>query len=58
MGITYRDAGVNIEMGNETIKRIKKDVESTFGPEVLTGLGGFGSLFVPDLTKYKEPVLV
>ncbi|NLM97026.1 MAG: phosphoribosylformylglycinamidine cyclo-ligase [Halanaerobiaceae bacterium] len=58
MGISYRDAGVNIDLGNETVRRIKRDVESTFGPEVLTGLGGFGSLYVPDLTGYKEPVLV
>ncbi len=58
MGLSYKDAGVNIEAGNQTIKKIKKDVESTFGPEVLTGLGGFGGLFAPDLGGYKEPVFV
>ncbi len=58
MGLSYKDAGVNIEAGNQTISKIKKDVESTFGPEVLTGLGGFGGLFAPDLGGYKEPVFV
>lgn len=58
MGLSYKDAGVNIEAGNQTIRKIKKDVESTFGPEVLTGLGGFGGLFAPDLGGYKEPVFV
>lgn len=58
MGLNYKDAGVNIEVGNETVSRIKKDVEATFGPGVLTGLGGFGGLFAPDLKGYKEPVFV
>ncbi|MFP4661422.1 MAG: phosphoribosylformylglycinamidine cyclo-ligase [Halanaerobiales bacterium] len=58
MGLSYKDAGVDIETGNQTVRKIKKDVESTFGPEVLTGLGGFGGLFAPDLAGYEEPVFV
>lgn len=58
MGINYKDAGVDIDAGNEAVSRIKKDVESTFGTGVLTGLGGFGGMFAPDLKGYEEPVLV
>ncbi|MFW5999505.1 MAG: phosphoribosylformylglycinamidine cyclo-ligase [Halanaerobiaceae bacterium] len=54
----YKDAGVDIEAGERAVARIQDDVESTFVPEVLTGLGGFGALFAPDLTGYEEPVLV
>ncbi len=58
MSINYKDAGVNIEKGYEAVQRIKRDVESTHGPEVLGGLGGFGGIFAPDLTGLTEPVLV
>lgn len=58
MGLSYEDAGVNIEAGNKAVRMIKKDVESTFGPEVLTELGGFGGLFALNLQGYQEPVLV
>lgn len=58
MGLSYRDAGVNIEAGSQTVKKIKKDVESTFRPGVLNGLGGFAGLFAPDLGDYQEPVFV
>lgn len=55
--MTYRDAGVDIDAGNEVVKRIKPLVKRSFRPEVMGGLGGFGALF--DLSgKYKEPVLV
>ncbi|MGV8941474.1 MAG: phosphoribosylformylglycinamidine cyclo-ligase [Lysobacter sp.] len=55
--MTYRDAGVDIDAGNELVERIKPLVKRTFRPEVMGGLGGFGALF--DLSgKYKEPVLV
>jgi phosphoribosylformylglycinamidine cyclo-ligase len=55
--ITYRDAGVDIDAGNEVVERIKPLVKRSFRPEVMGGLGGFGALF--DLSgKYKEPVLV
>ncbi|HEX6727302.1 MAG TPA: phosphoribosylformylglycinamidine cyclo-ligase, partial [Nitrospira sp.] len=55
---TYRDAGVDIDAGDEFVDRIKPLVRSTFRPEVLTDLGGFGGLFGLQAGKYKEPVLV
>ncbi len=55
---TYRDAGVDIDAGDELVDRIKPLVRSTFRPEVLTDLGGFGGLFGLQAGKYKEPVLV
>jgi phosphoribosylformylglycinamidine cyclo-ligase len=55
--LTYRDAGVDIDAGNELVERIKPMVRRSFRPEVMGGLGGFGALF--DLSKkYREPVLV
>ncbi len=54
---TYKDAGVNIEAGDDLVERIKPFAKKTLRPEVLGGLGGFGSLFeVPK--KYKNPILV
>jgi phosphoribosylformylglycinamidine cyclo-ligase len=58
VGLTYEDAGVNIEAGEEAVDKIKENVEATFTPEVLTELGSFGALFAPDLAGYEEPVLV
>lgn len=55
---TYREAGVDIEAGDEFVDRIKPLVRSTFRPEVLTDLGGFGGLFGLRSDQYKEPVLV
>ena len=55
--ITYKDAGVDIEAGDELVERIKPFAKKTMRSEVLGGIGGFGSLFeVPK--KYKEPILV
>ena len=56
--LTYRDAGVDIDAGNEVVERIKPAIRRTLRPEVLGGgIGGFGGLF--DLSgKYREPVLV
>jgi phosphoribosylformylglycinamidine cyclo-ligase len=56
--ITYAAAGVNIEAGNEVVRRIKPHAARTFTPGVLTGLGGFGALFQHDFSRYAEPVLV
>jgi len=56
--LSYRDAGVDIDAGNELIKRIGPMVKKTFRPGVLTGLGGFGGLFELPVGKYSEPVLV
>jgi phosphoribosylformylglycinamidine cyclo-ligase len=55
---TYKQSGVDIDAGNEFVRRIKPAVRSTFRPEVLTDLGGFGGLFKLQTDKYKEPVLV
>ena len=56
--LSYSDAGVDIDAGNELVERIKPAVKSTMRPEVLTGLGGFGALFSMDLDRWKEPLLV
>lgn len=58
MSIDYKDAGVNIEKGYEAVQRIKKDVESTHGPEVIGGIGGFGGMFAPDIKGMTQPILV
>ncbi len=55
---TYRDAGVDIDAGDEFVDRIKPLVRSTFRPEVLTDLGGFGGLFRLQADRYADPVLV
>ncbi len=54
----YKQAGVDIAAGNEAVERMKKHVKTTFRPEVLTDLGGFGALFGLNKEKYEEPVLV
>jgi phosphoribosylformylglycinamidine cyclo-ligase len=56
-GITYRDAGVDIDAGDELVERIKPVVRRTHRPEVLAGIGGFGAL-VEIPAGYKQPVLV
>ena len=57
MGLTYRDAGVDIDEGDALVERIKPHARRTLRPEVLAGIGGFGGLFeVPK--GYREPVLV
>lgn len=55
---TYRDAGVDIGAGSEFVRRISPLVRSTFRPEVLTDLGGFGGLFRFPADRYKDPILV
>jgi len=57
-GLSYRDAGVDIDAGNALIERIKPLTKKTLRPEVIGSLGGFGALFELDLSKYKTPVLV
>jgi len=57
-GLSYLDAGVDIDAGNELVERIKPAVKSTNRDGVITGLGGFGGLFQLDTTRYKQPVLV
>lgn len=58
MSDAYRDAGVDIKAGREAVERMKSHVEKTLRPEVIGGLGGFGSLFALDTTAMKAPVLV
>ncbi len=56
-GITYRDAGVDIDAGDALVEAIKPFAKRTLRPEVLTGIGGFGALCeIPG--KYRQPVLV
>lgn len=57
-GLSYRDAGVDIDAGNALVERIKPFARQTLRPEVIGGLGGFGALFELDLSKYRSPVLV
>ena len=58
--IDYKKAGVDIDAGNKAVENIKEDVKTTFTPNVLTGLGSFGSLFSLKtiLNEYQNPVLV
>ena len=55
--LTYKEAGVDIDAGEELVERIKAPIKRTNRPEVIGGLGGFGALTrIP--AGYKEPVLV
>ncbi len=58
MGETYQDAGVDIAAGEAAVERIKDKVRSTFRPEVIGDIGGFGGLFAFDTRRYRHPVLV
>ena len=55
---TYKDAGVDVEAGNQFVKKISPIVKATYRPEVLNDLGGFGALFSIRKDKYDNPVLV
>ena len=55
---TYREAGVDIAEGEETVRKIKPLVRQTFTPGVLTDIGAFGGFFKLDNAGYEEPVLV
>jgi phosphoribosylformylglycinamidine cyclo-ligase len=54
----YKSSGVDIDAGNETVRRIKQLAKSTFTPGVLSDIGSFGGLFKLDTTQWREPVLV
>jgi len=54
----YREAGVDIEVGNQVVKDIKPLVRKTFTPQVLTDIGAFGAFYQPDFSEYRQPVLV
>lgn len=55
--ISYKSAGVDIEAGEESVKRIKTHVKKTFTKGVLGEIGLFGGFFELDLAKWKQPVL-
>ena len=54
----YKDAGVDIDAGNEIVRRIRSLARSTFTPGVLSDIGSFGGLFRLDRDRYQDPVLV
>jgi len=56
--VSYRDAGVDIDAGDELVERIKPHVRRTMRREVIGGLGGFGALVRVPLDRYRRPVLV
>ncbi len=56
--LSYRDAGVNIDAGNQLVERIKPIARATRRPGVLDGIGGFGALFEIPTDRYRQPVLV
>jgi phosphoribosylformylglycinamidine cyclo-ligase len=56
--MTYRDAGVDMDAGEELVERIKPGVKRSMRREVLGGLGGFGALVEVPLDRYRKPVLV
>ena len=60
MTINYKTAGVDIEAGNEAVRRIKNQVEKTFSPQVLTGIGSFGAMYdlKPLMEHYNHPIMV
>ena len=55
---TYKDAGVDIEAGEQLVESIKDTVKQTHTSAVLSNIGGFGGLFKPDFSGYKNPVFV
>ena len=55
---SYAAAGVDIEAGYKGVQLMKKHVERTMIPGVVSGIGGFGGLFSPDVSDMKEPILV
>jgi phosphoribosylformylglycinamidine cyclo-ligase len=55
---SYKNAGVDIEAGDDTVKRIKSLARSTFNPNVLSDIGLFGAFYQPNFSDYKDPVLV
>ena len=58
MGETYESSGVDIAAGEEAVQRIKEKVRSTFRPEVIGDIGGFGGLFSFANHRFRNPVLV
>ena len=57
-GLSYSDAGVDIDAGNELVERIKPSLKKTNRPGVLSAIGGFGGLFDLKAAGFKDPILV
>jgi phosphoribosylformylglycinamidine cyclo-ligase len=57
-GLTYAAAGVDITKGEDAVRRIKDKVRTTFRPEVIGDIGGFGGMFAFPKDRYRDPVLV
>ena len=57
-GLTYAEAGVDIDAGNALVDRIKPAARATDRPGVMAGLGGFGALFDPRAAGFEDPILV
>lgn len=57
-GLTYADAGVDIDAGNALVERIKPAAKRTDRPGTMSGLGGFGALFDLKAAGYRDPILV
>lgn len=56
--LSYKDAGVDIDAGNNLVEQIKPDIKRTARPGVIGGIGGFGALFELPLDRYSNPLLV
>lgn len=56
--LTYKDSGVDVNSGYETVRLIKEHVKRTHTKGVLSDIGGFGGMFAIDKDEYEEPVLV
>jgi phosphoribosylformylglycinamidine cyclo-ligase len=56
--LTYAEAGVDVTAGEDAVRRIKRHVQSTYRPEVIGDIGGFGGMFAFPAERYKRPVLV
>lgn len=56
--LTYKEAGVDVNRGYETVKLIKESVKKTYTKGVLSDIGGFGGMFAIDKSEYEEPILV
>jgi phosphoribosylformylglycinamidine cyclo-ligase len=56
--ITYKDAGVDVELADKVIGSLADRLKATFRPEVMGPMGGFGAMFRPAWARYRDPVLV
>ena len=56
--ITYKDAGVDVELADRLIESVADRIRSTFRPEVIGKFGGFAAMVQPDWRSYEDPVLV